>query len=350
MRILFDIVHPAHVHFFKHMMGDLRARGHETAIVAREKDVTSALLDHYGLAHETVGRPSKKGRRGQLVELVRRDLTLAKRALLFGADVVVTRNPAGVQAARLIRRVGIFDTDDGSAAGIHFKAARPFAHWLTSPDCLPEYWGRRHIKYPGYKQSTYLHPDHFTPDARVLNEMGVGKDEPFFVVRFVAMDASHDSGETGMSLDVKREMIARLQKKGRVFLSVEGGKVPAEWALLAYKLAPHRLHDLLAFAQIVVGDSQTMAAEAAFLGTPALRASTFAGRISYLEELEHKYGLTWAYHPRDGASFLQKLDELLARGRDLRASIAPGRERMLREKVNIAKWFTEFILEKGARG
>lgn len=345
MRVLFDIVHPAHVHFFKHIITALRALGHSTTIVARDKDVTSKLLDHYGFDHLTVGRPQKT-RGGQLGELVRRDLTLARVAWGFHADVIVTRNPAGAQAARLVGATGIFDTDDGSAAGIHFKAARPFAHWLTSPDCLPERWGRRHVPYAGYKQSAYLHPDHFTPDPAVLGELGLSANEPFFVVRFVAMNASHDGGEAGLSISTKRELLARLQRRGRVFLSCEGA-VPDEWKHLAYQLAPHRLLDLMAFATLVVGDSQTMAAEAAFMGTPALRASTFAGRISYLEELEHRYGLTWAFHPRDEAPFLAKLDELLGRGAELRPSIAPGRERMLHEKVNIARWFTDFIVEKG---
>lgn len=346
MRILFDIVHPAHVHFFKHMIRDLNARGHETTIVARDKDVTSRLLDEYGFKHLTVGRPSDKGKRGQFAELLSRDLTLAKEILRFGADVVVTRNPAGVHAARFTGRVGIFDTDDGSAAGIHFKAARPFAHWLTSPDCLTERWGRRHVPYAGYKQSAYLHPDHFTPDASVLSDLGLAKDEPFFVVRFVAMNASHDGGEAGMSITTKREMLKKLQAQGRVFLSCES-KVPDEWAHLSYKLAPHRLLDLMAFARLVVGDSQTMTAEAAFMGTPALRSSTFARRIAYLTEMEQKYGLTWAFHPSEERPFMGKLDQLLALGPDLRGSIAQGRERMLSEKINIAKWFTEFILEKG---
>jgi hypothetical protein len=346
MRVLFDIVHPAHVHFFKHMIRDLQARGHQTMIVAREKDVTSKLLDLYGLPHETVGRP-QKSRAGQLGELVRRDLLLAKRALSFGADVIATRNPAGVHAARLSGAVGIFDTDDGSAAGVHFLAARPFAHWLTSPDCLSERWGRRHVPYAGYKQGAYLHPDHFTPDPKVLDEVGLGPRDPFFVVRFVAMDASHDGGEAGMPLAVKQAVLDRLQARGRVFLSCEGGRVPAPWSHLTYKLAPHRLHDLLAFATLVVGDSQTMAAEAAVVGTPALRSSTFAGRIAYLEELEHRYGLTWAYHPRDADRFLARLDELLARGDELKPSLADGVRRMQSEKINVARWFVDFIERVG---
>lgn len=341
MRILFDIVHPAHVHFYKHMIPALEARGHETAILARDKDVTSSLLCHYQLRHHTVGRPSR-GRFGQLAELVRRDLVLARLARSFGADMVVTRNPAGVQAARLVGAVGIFDTDDGSAAGIHFKAARPFAHHLTSPECLGEDWGPRHTRYNGYKQSAYLHPDHFTPDATVLDELGLARDERFFVVRFVAMNASHDQGEGGMPDDAKCAVLERLTKRGRVFLSCENG-VPSEWAHLAYQLPPHRLHDLLAFATLFVGDSQTMAAEAAFLGIPALRSSSFAGRLSLLDELERRYGLTWAFQPQASDQLLRKLDELLALGADARAVVAPGRARMLREKTNVARWYVDFI-------
>ncbi|MCP4500245.1 MAG: DUF354 domain-containing protein [Deltaproteobacteria bacterium] len=345
MRIVFDIVHPAHVHFFKNMIWALEEKGHTTRILAREKEVTCRLLDELKLPYETVGRPSERGRLGQLAELVRRDLTLVHLIRDFDADVVVTRNPAGVQAARLLNVPGIFDTDDGKAAGIHFQAARPFAHFLTSPDCLPEYWGNRHFRYQGYKQSAYLHPDHFTPDESVLEELGVDPAEKFFIVRLVAMNASHDNGESGMTLDAKREVIQRLQKHGRVFLSSEKDP-PEEWKHLQFNLAPHRLHDALAFAHLIVGDSQTMAAEAAMLGTPSVRASTFAGRISYLQEMEHRYGLTFGFHPREMTSLLCKLDELLDMGDELTPLMTERRQKMLSEKINVADWFVDFIEQR----
>lgn len=345
MRVLFDIVHPAHVHFFKHMIPLLRARGHETKIVARHKDVTCALLDAYGLEYESVGAP-KRSRLGQLGELVARDVSLAATARRWGADVIATRNPAGVQAARLGGATGIFDTDSGSAVGVHFQAARPFAHWITSPDCLTERWGRKHIVYRGYKQSAYLHPDHFTPDPTVLDELGVERGERFFLVRFVALDASHDHDEAGLSAQAKEEVITRLQRHGRVFLSCEGG-VPSQWAHLAYRLKPHRLHDLLAFATLCVGDSQTTAVEAACLGTPALSVSTFTGRLQLLDELEQRYGLMWQFLPHEGRRLLSTLDELVGR-QDPHASIAAGHQRMLAEKVNVVDWFVDF-LESRAR-
>ncbi|MGD8412520.1 MAG: DUF354 domain-containing protein, partial [Desulfobacterales bacterium] len=136
MVVLFDIVHPAHVHFFKHIIRGLQKAGHKTLVVARDKDVTLALLNHYGLDYITVGQSGRKSRFSQLKELLYRDWVIWKIARDFKVNVILTRNPAGVQAARLTGALGIFDTDDGRAAGIHFRAAAPFANIITTPDCF----------------------------------------------------------------------------------------------------------------------------------------------------------------------------------------------------------------------
>ncbi len=345
MRALFDIVHPAHVHFFRHIVRGLEQRGHEARIVAREKDVTTALLDRLGFSYETVGRSGKKSMFGQAGELLGRDLALARIAKEFGADVIVTRNPAGAQAGRLLGIPAIFDTDDGRAAGIHFWSAAPFATVITTPDCFEEDYGLKHVKYAGYKQTAYLHPNHFTPDRGVLDELRLQPGERFFIVRFVAMVASHDVGEGGLSADAKCAIVALLQQHGRVLLSSEG-EIPADLAALKFPLPPDKLHDVLAFADLLIGDSQTMAAEAAVLGTPSLRVSSWSGRLSILSELEQRYGLTFAYRPDQTEAVMARLESWL-RERSVRASMADNHARMLREKIDVAQWFIDF-LEAGA--
>lgn len=344
MRVLFDIVHPAHVHFFKHIIRGLEARGHQTRIVARDKDVTNALLDQLGFNYESVGRP-KKSLFGMAGELLHRDLALSRVAREFRAELIMTRNPAGAQVGRLLGVPAVFDTDDGRAAGIHFWAAAPFAHVVTTPDCTAEDYGRRHVKYPGYKQTAYLHPRHFTPNRDVLAALGVQPGERYFIVRFVAMGASHDLGEGGLPLEVKLAILDRLRASGRVFVSSEGA-LPESLAALRFPLGPERMHDALAFADLLVGDSQTMAAEAAVLGTPSLRVSSWTGRLAYLSELEHRYGLTFAYQPQSAAELLHHLDRWLGTP-NLRASLALNHSRLLADKVDVAQWFVDF-LEAGA--
>ena len=341
MRVLFDIVHPAHVHFFKHMIRGLDKLGHQTAIIARDKDVTLNLLDLYNFDYETVGFSGAKNRFRQLQELVLRDATIIRLAMKFKPDIILTRNPAGVQAARLIGAFGIFDTDDGRAAGIHFKAAAPFAHVITTPDSLTEDYGKKHVKYPGYKQTAYLHPDHFSPNPEVLDMLGVKKGEIFFIVRFVDMVASHDANESGLSLTVKSEIIKRLKVHGKVFISSEG-QLPDKWADMRFPVPPHLMHDAMAYANLIIGDSQTMAAEAAVLGTPSLRVSTFSGRLGYLNELENRYGITTSYHPNDARLLLEKLDELLHDSEKLK-TMKKMHERMIKDKCNVADWFINYL-------
>jgi uncharacterized protein len=347
MKFLFDIVHPAHVHFFKHMLTGLAQRGHETRIVAREKDVTTALLDRLGFNYETVGRSGKKSLFGMGGELLRRDLVLARVARSFKPDMIVTRNPAGAQTGRLLGIPAIFDTDDGKAAGIHFWSAAPFAHVITTPDCTDEDYGKRHVKYPGYKQTAYLHPNHFTPDRSVLSALGVSEGERYFIVRFVAMVASHDLGEGGLPVAAKRALIDKLRAKGRVFLSSED-KLPDELAGMKFPLPPDKLHDALAFADLLVGDSQTVAAEAAVLGTPSLRVSSWTGRLAYLTELEKRYGLTFAYHPDKAADLMAHVERWLSEP-SLRQSLAPAHQRLLADKVDMAQWFVDYLENRAPR-
>jgi len=299
------------------------------------------LLKNYGFEYTSIGHSGYKTRFGQLRELMHRNWEIWRISLDFKPDVILTRNPSGVQVARFVGACGIFDTDDGIAAGIHFRAAAPFANIITSPDCIEENYGFKHWKYPGYKQTAYLHPDHFTPNPKVLDLLGVSNKEKYFIVRFVEMIASHDANESGLSYQTKSAIVHRLSQHGRVFITSEG-KIPDEWASMKISIPPHWIHDALAFATLYLGDSQTMAAEAAVLGTPSLRVSTFAGRLNYLEELEHRYGLTYAFHPCDDKRFIAKLEELLTKP-GLLDNMKRLHSKMISDKCNVAQWFVNFI-------
>jgi uncharacterized protein len=339
MRVLFDIAHPAHVHFFRHLRAGLEADGHETRVIAREKDVTCALLDRFAIPHRIVGRAGS-GRLHQATELATRVTALVREGREMGADVVLTRNPSGVQAATLLRVPGVFDTDDGPAVGIHWKTAAPFATVITTPDCLPPL-GPKQRTYPGYKALAYLHPDHFTPDPSVLDDLGVAPGEPFSIVRIVALHASHDRQITGLAPGDRDRIIKALRARGKVFLSMEGG-LPPGLDDLRLPVGPHRLHDALAFAQLCVGDSQTMTAEAALLGTPALYLSAFHGRVPYLVDLEQRYRLVESFAP-GAADALVERTVTLADDADARTRWAERRAAMLVEKVDVSRWYRDLV-------
>ena len=348
MRVLVDIVHPAHVHFFRHLYAELMAEGSEVHVVSRHKEVTVDLLDRFGIPHEPVGRAATGSSMERARELVTRVGALRRAIRSFRPDFVLTRNPSGVQAARFTPALGIFDTDDGKAVGVHFYAAYPFAGVITTPTCLRADYGRRHYRYPGYKALAYLHPDRFQPDPGVKAELGLAEGERLFVVRFSAHTASHDSAVSGLPLAAKRLLLAELSSRGRVVLTDESS---GEREFDHYKLPvpPDRLHDILAAADLCVGDSQTVAAEAAVLGTPAFRLSSFSGRVDYLRDLEERFGLVHNYRPGEETSFV---GDVVASVGDLEAvarRAAEARTRMLREAVDVTAWYRELLHRLASR-
>jgi uncharacterized protein len=79
------------------------------------------------------------------------------------------------------------------------------------------------------------------------------------------------------------------------------------------------------------------------LGVPAIRSNSFVGRISYLEEEEHKYGLTYGFKPDEFGKMFAKIEELLKMP-NLKAEWQRRRERMLAEKIDVTAfliWFVE---------
>src|SRR5690606_13332766 len=95
-------------------------------------------------------------------------------------------------------------------------------------------------------------------------------------------------------------------------------------------------------ASLYIGDSQTMAAEAAVLGTPSIRFNDFVGKLGYLEELEHKYGLTYGIKTSEPEKLLAKIDELLSFPH-IKDEWAKRRDKMLSEKIDVTAFMVWFI-------
>ena len=100
----------------------------------------------------------------------------------------------------------------------------------------------------------------------------------------------------------------------------------------------------MAFATLYIGDSQSMANEAAMLGVPSLRFNDFVGakKIGVMEELEHVYGLTYGISSHEPEKLYAKIEELIAMP-NLRDVFQKRREKMLSEKIDVTAFFTWFI-------
>jgi hypothetical protein len=78
------------------------------------------------------------------------------------------------------------------------------------------------------------------------------------------------------------------------------------------------------------------------LGIPSIRYSSFAGKISVLEELEHNYQLTFGVNPDNPELLLTKLEELLSI-QNLKEIFRNRRLKMLSNKIDVTAFLVWFI-------
>jgi uncharacterized protein len=294
MRILIDLGHPGHVHFYKHVAWQLQAEGHELLMTARLKDVTLDLVKHYGFPHVVLTSQSQ-GLRGMIGEYLTRSWKLLSVIRMFKPDVVTEITGTFIALACWLTRKPSLVFLDSEPLPLDRLIIRPLATTIFTPECFLHDLGRRQVRYAGYHELAYLHPDYFTPDPSVLDELGVQPDEPYSVLRFVAWKATHDIGHSGFSPELKRQIVKKLSEYGRVFITSETPLVPE---LEPYRITvpPHRIHDVLYYARLFMGDGATMATEAGILGTPSVRASSLALNMGNFVELMERYQLVYSFY------------------------------------------------------
>jgi predicted glycosyltransferase len=340
MKILFDINHPHQVHFFKNTIWNLQDKGHEILISAGEKEISLYLLDAYGLKYIKAGK-SVKGYTHKAYELLKKEFILLKTIRNFNPDILVSLTSASLAYASKItgkKHIAFADTE---SATLTFKLAIPFTEVICTPSCFRTDLGKKQIRYNGYQELAYLHPNYFRPDSSVLDEIGINKTEKFFILRFVSWTASHDFGLTGINMEMKLRIAKNLEKYGRVLITSET-PLPNEFDKYRIKVAPEKMHDLLYYATLLFGESATMASECAILGTPAIYID-FTGR-GYTDEEENKYRLVYNFKNdiKSQENALIKAIELIKQN-NLKEESRLKSKKLIEDKIDVTKFMIEVI-------
>jgi len=338
MRILIDILHPAHVHFFRNFHNEMGARGHEMCITARDKDRSVELLQAFALPYHQISA-QKSGGAGLAVEMAQRTPRLMKVMRSFRPDVMTGIMGPSIAAAGALRRrrvpaVVFYDTEFAVQTN---RIVYPLAYSVCTPDCYQGKVLGRHPTYAGYHELAYLHPNRFQPDPAVLAEFGLSPGEPYSIVRFVSWQAVHDRNERGLSAKQKRHLVEVLERRGRVLVSSEGA-LPGDLAGLEVRGRVNQIHHLMAHARLVVGESATMSSEAAVLGVPAVFIAT-TGR-GYTDDEERRYGLVRHFTDDQYDMALSAIEEILATPRD---AWQQARQRLLEDKIDVTAWMIDYF-------
>ena len=342
MKVLFCLNHPAHYHLCKNVIANLKRDGHEVYILARPKDVLLHLLKN----EQYEVNPVKKGKN------IKEKLMFLKSANQFVVDYARKLQPDFVTGTGgfydVSHKLGIPSyslVEDDVTTNLSIFVDSFGCYWkytgvLVPSCCNNAMWEFKTIHYSSYHELAYLHPNHFVPDKAVV-EKYFPTSKPYFILRFAQLNAYHDVGVTGINTDIAQHLIGMLKPHGDIYITSERPLEP-QFEQYRIKIDPLDMHHAMAFAQLYIGDSQTMAAESGVLGVPFVRFNGFVGKIGYLRDLEDVYQLGYGVKTNEVDRLYQVVEELLEMP-DRKEVYQARRQKMLSEKIDYAQFLTWFI-------
>lgn len=333
MKILIDIGHPAHVHYFRNFISEMQKKGHSFLITARDKEVTHDLLDKFNLPFINRGKGGN-GIMAKLLYMPKAVYLLFSLSRKFKPDIFLSfASPYAAQASFLLRKhhIAITDTEHARIERLFYI---PFSNVLITPSSFIGSLGKKQIRIPAFVEFLYLHRKRFRPDPSIRVELGLKPDQKLLLLRFISWSASHDIGQKGIRDLEKIKLVDKFQDLGYVIkISAEGTLLP-ELESFRLKTASHRIHDVLAEADVFIGESGTMATEACLLGTPAFLVNSLDAGV-FREEVQR--GLLW--HFKSGENVSEKIVD------NLKESEFKFKHKLAVEKLHAEKIdFTDFLV------
>jgi len=344
MKILIGLGHPAHYHLFKNLILHLKNKNVEFSVVTTEKDVLHSLLESDGVPYSKLLQKNFVTNKFiKLKELFISDYKLYQFVKSFKPTLLVGCLHQMAHIGFLTKIDSIFFAeDDFRETYLQGIITYPYIKQIVTPDVIKvPIFQRKLIQYSGYHELAYLHPNNFLPSEEKIKKL-INPESDYFIIRFAQLGAHHDAGKKGITPEVALKLIQILEPNGKVFITSEKELEPA-FEKYRINLDPIDIHHALYYAKLFVGDSQTMTTESAVLGTPALRFNDFAGKLSTLEELEHKYGLTYGFPTSAPDLLYAKIEELVST-KNLREEWHSRKKKMLEDKIDLNAfviWFLE---------
>ncbi len=340
MKILIDINHPAHVHYFKNFINIMKAKGHDFFLISRNKEIEHILLKKLFFSFYSRGKGSSTII-GKFFYFFKAVFIILKEALKFKPDILISfGTPYPAIVSKLINKphFSIYDTEH---AKLHHLLTDSFSKMILTPECYNKKLGAKQIFFNGYMELCYLHPLYFTPNPDVLRELNLRKNDKYVIIRFVSWNASHDIGHKGISYSMKKKAIYEFSKYAKIFITSESD-LPDEFLKYKINISPEKIHDVIYYASLLYGESATMASESAVLGTPAIYLDN-NGR-GYTEEEEKKYGLIFNYSEslEDQQKSIEQGIKLL-QIQDIKKEWGKKREKLLKEKIDVTDFLVTFF-------
>lgn len=339
MKIFIDIGHPAHVHYFRNFIKVMESKGHQILVMARNREVIHSLLQAFNIKYINRGKGSSV-LLGKIIYTLWADILILFHSIKFNPDLYLSHGSHYTMHISKLLRKPCISTGDSDHIKMNAKLLMPYLSCLLTPDVYNLNYGEKHIRFSGYMELLYLHPNYFQAQPNeIRNLLGLKENEKYYLLRFVAWTSFHDSGQGGISNDTKLKIVELLNKKGRVFISSEA-ELPHQLSKYKFNISPEYLHAALAEADLCISEGATTASESSILGTPTIYINSL--EVSYCKEQSEVYRLSYIFKNDEG--LLEKVEELLE-DQDIKTKHKNRKQIMLSNKIDVTSFLVWFVTE-----
>lgn len=254
MRIWVDLTNSPHVLVLRPVIEDLRRRGHEVVITARDFAQTVQLAQRHGLDADVIGHHRGEKLAAKAAGLASRSTALLRWARGRGIDLALGHGSNDVTVAAKLLRIPSATMFDYEFATVQHTINCRLARAVVVPDAIPaerlaRYGATGKIRaYEGLKEEYYLAD--LEPDPGVLDELALDPSEPIAVIRTapeVSLYHRHGNdafGELLRRLQGTQSVVLPRTAAQREELTRAGGFIVPEQAIDA--------PSLIAFADLVI--------------------------------------------------------------------------------------------------
>jgi uncharacterized protein len=295
-RVWIDIDNSPHVPFFLPIIDELRSRGMEVILTARDIYQVCDLLEFYKLPCQVIGRHYGKNKALKVLGNCMRAVQLMPTTRKSRPDLALSHGSRAqilVCKALGIPSVMMHDYEHSTKTGFLTP------DWVFMPDVIPSRAmnGNEHriLKYPGIKEDVYV--PRFRPEPSVLKELGIAEDELVVTLRPPATEAHYHNRESESLFAETVRMLAEQTHVRAVTLprnARQAEQLRQEWAGVIAEgkmIIPARPVDglnIIWFSDLVISGGGTMNREAAALGVPVY--SIFRGKIGAVDQYLERTG------------------------------------------------------------
>lgn len=290
MKYIFELNHPKHYYQFKFIMRQLLSKGHEIKVLARNKDMLLNVLNQENIDYEIFGL-HRKNIVAKIIETPKLLWNYYRLIKQYRPDIIISK--ASFYGCAIAKIVGaksvIFPDSEVVKVTNHYVV--PLASLVVTPSTFGLDYGKKHKRVKGFFENCYLSPSVMEEKGNFSSD-NLGLKSPYAILRFVGWYANHDTKNNGLSLEEKKKIIHVIEPYMNVYISSEK-LLPEDLKIYQLPTPSNKIHQVLSGADLYIGDSQTMATEAALLGVPAIRTNSFVGPndMTNFVILEKQYGL-----------------------------------------------------------